>query len=153
VLTAQKATTSDILFPLLIPAVETGEPMSTREAVLAPNAPKPIGPYSQAIKANGFVFISGQVAFDPASGNIVSGGIEQQTEQVLKNLTAILAAAGSGWDKVVKTSVFLKNMSEFGLMNEVYGKFCKGAPPARSTVEVARLPKDVLVEIDVIALA
>ncbi|HKE31665.1 MAG TPA: RidA family protein [Candidatus Angelobacter sp.] len=125
----------------------------TREAVSTPNAPKAIGPYSQAIKANGFIFISGQVAFDPATGNLISGGIEQQTEQVMKNLAAILQAAGSGWDKVVKTTVFLKNMSEFGPMNEVYGKFCKNAPPARSTVEVARLPRDVSVEIDVIALA
>jgi 2-iminobutanoate/2-iminopropanoate deaminase len=125
----------------------------TREVVLSPNAPKPIGPYSQAIKANGFLFISGQVAFDPATGNLVAGGIEQQTEQVLKNLSAILTAAGSSWEKVVKTTVYLKNMSEFGQMNEVYGKFCKGAPPARSTVEVARLPKDVAVEIDIIAVA
>lgn len=124
----------------------------SREAVSTPNGPKAIGPYSQAIKANGFVFISGQVAFDPATGNLISGGIEQQTEQVMKNLSAILQAAGSGWDKVVKTTVFLKNMSEFGQMNEVYGKFCKNAPPARSTVEVARLPRDVSVEIDVIAL-
>ena len=125
----------------------------TREAVSTPNAPKAIGPYSQAIKANGFIFISGQVAFDPATGSLIPGGIEQQTEQVMKNLAAILQAAGSGWDKVVKTTVFLKNMSEFGQMNEVYGKFCKNAPPARSTVEVARLPRDVSVEIDVIALA
>jgi 2-iminobutanoate/2-iminopropanoate deaminase len=124
----------------------------TREVVSTPNAPGAIGPYSQAIKANGFVFISGQVPIDPATGTIVSGGIEQQTEQVLKNLAAILAAAGSSWEKVVKTTVFLKNMSEFGQMNEVYGKVCKNAPPARSTVEVARLPKDVSVEIDVIAL-
>lgn len=124
-----------------------------REAVSTPNAPKAIGPYSQAIKANGFVFVSGQVAFDPATGNLISGGIEQQTEQVMKNLSAILEAAGSGWDKVVKTSVFLKNMSEFAQMNEVYAKFFKSAPPARSTVEVARLPRDVSVEIDVIALA
>lgn len=123
-----------------------------REAVSTPNAPKAIGPYSQAIKANGFVFVSGQVAFDPATGNLISGGIEQQTEQVMKNLSAILQAAGSGWDKVVKTSVFLKNMSEFAQMNEVYAKFFKSAPPARSTVEVARLPRDVSVEIDVIAL-
>lgn len=123
-----------------------------REAVSSPNAPKAIGPYSQAIKANGFIFVSGQVAFDPATGNLISGGIEQQTEQVMKNLSAILQAAGSGWDKVVKTTVFLKNMSEFGQMNEVYGKFFKNAPPARSTVEVARLPRDVSVEIDVIAL-
>jgi len=125
----------------------------SREAISTPNAPKAIGPYSQAIKANGFVFVSGQVAFDPATGNLIAGGIEQQTEQVMKNLSAILQAAGSGWDKVVKTTVFLKNMSEFGQMNEVYGKFLKNAPPARSTVEVARLPRDVSVEIDVIALA
>jgi 2-iminobutanoate/2-iminopropanoate deaminase len=124
----------------------------SREALSTPNAPKAIGPYSQAIKANGFIFISGQVAFDPATGNLISGGIEQQTEQVMKNLSAILQAAGSGWDKVVKTTVFLKSMSEFGQMNEVYGRFCKNAPPARSTVEVARLPRDVSVEIDVIAL-
>jgi 2-iminobutanoate/2-iminopropanoate deaminase len=127
--------------------------MSTREAISTPNAPKAIGPYSQAIKANGFVFLSGQVAFDPATGNIISGGIDQQTEQVLKNLTAVLTAAGSSWEKVVKTTVYLKNMTEFAQMNEIYAKFCKGAPPARSTVEVARLPKDVSIEIDVIALA
>lgn len=124
----------------------------TREVVSTANAPKAIGPYSQAIKANGFVFLSGQVALDPATGNLVEGGIEQQTEQVLKNISAVLQAAGSSWEKVVKTTVFLKNMAEFGQMNEVYGKFCKGAPPARSTVEAARLPRDVSVEIDVIAL-
>jgi 2-iminobutanoate/2-iminopropanoate deaminase len=124
-----------------------------REAVSTSNAPKAIGPYSQAIKANGFVFISGQVALDPATGNVITGGIEQQTEQVMKNLSAILQAAGSGWEKVVRTTVYLKNMSEFAQMNEVYGKFHAAAPPARSTVEVARLPKDVLVMIDVIALA
>lgn len=124
-----------------------------REAVSTSNAPKAIGPYSQAIKANGFVFISGQVAFDPATGNLITGGIEQQTEQVMKNLSAILQAAGSGWDKVVKTTVYLKNMSEFTQMNEIYGRFHTAAPPARSTVEVARLPRDVSVEIDVIALA
>lgn len=125
----------------------------TRDAVSTPHAPKAIGPYSQAIKANGFVFISGQVAFDPATGNLISGDIEKQTEQVLKNLSAILQAAGSSWEKAVKATVFLKDMNEFGKMNEVYAKFCKGAPPARSTVEVARLPKDVAVEIDIIALA
>lgn len=124
-----------------------------REVVSTPNAPKAIGPYSQAIKANGFVFVSGQVAFDPFTGNLISGGIEQQTEQVMKNLSAILQAAGTGLDKVVKTTVFLKNMSEFAQMNEVYAKFFKSAPPARSTVEAARLPRDVSVEIDVIALA
>jgi 2-iminobutanoate/2-iminopropanoate deaminase len=124
----------------------------SREVVSTPNAPKAIGPYSQAIKANGFIFASGQVAFDPVTGNLISGGIEQQTEQVMKNISAVLQAAGSGWEKVVKATVFLKNMSEFGQMNEVYGKFCKNAPPARSTVEVARLPRDVSVEIEVIAL-
>ena len=124
----------------------------TREVVSTPNAPKAIGPYSQAIKANGFVFISGQVAIDPATNNLITGGIEAQTERVLMNLSAILQAAGTGLEKVVKTTVYLKNMSEFAAMNEVYGKFWKSAPPARATVEVARLPKDVLVEIDVIAL-
>ncbi len=99
------------------------------------------------------VFVSGQVAIDPATGNVISGGIAEQTERVLKNLQAILQAAGTGLEKVVKTTVYLKNMSEFAAMNEVYGKFWKSAPPARATVEVARLPKDVLVEIDVIALA
>jgi 2-iminobutanoate/2-iminopropanoate deaminase len=125
----------------------------SRDVISTPNAPKAIGPYSQAIKANGFVFISGQVAIDPATNNLIEGGIEAQTERVLMNLSAILQAAGSSWEKVLKTTVFLKNMSEFGQMNEVYGKVCKSAPPARSTVEVARLPKDVAVEIDVVALA
>ncbi|HLJ87958.1 MAG TPA: RidA family protein [Candidatus Angelobacter sp.] len=124
-----------------------------RQAVSTPNAPQAIGPYSQAIKANGLVFISGQVAFDPATGNLITGGIEQQTEQVMKNLSAILEASGSAWEKVVKTTVYLKNMSEFAQMNEVYAKFQHTAPPARATVEVARLPRDVSVEIDVIALA
>jgi 2-iminobutanoate/2-iminopropanoate deaminase len=128
-------------------------PMSfTREAVSTTNAPQAIGPYSQAIKANGFLFTSGQIALDPATNALITGGIVEQTEQVLKNLTAILQVAGSSWEKVVKTTVFLKDMGQFGQMNEVYGKVCKGAPPARSTVEVARLPKDVAVEIDLIAL-
>ena len=125
----------------------------SREVISTPNAPKAIGPYSQAIRANGFLFVSGQVCFDPATGNLISGGIQEQTEQVIKNLSAILQAAGSGLDRVVKTTVYLKNMSEFAQMNEVYGKFFPSAPPARSTVEVARIPKDVAVEIDVIALA
>jgi len=124
----------------------------TREAVSTTNAPQAIGPYSQAIKANGFLFTSGQIALDPATNALITGGIVEQTEQVLKNLTAILQVAGSSWEKVVKTTVFLKDMGQFGQMNEVYGKVCKGAPPARSTVEVARLPKDVAVEIDLIAL-
>ena len=124
-----------------------------REVIATDDGPKAIGPYSQAIKANGFVFVSGQVAFDPTTQQIIEGDVAAQTERVLKNLGAILKAAGSSLDQVVKAGVFLKNMSDFAAMNEVYGRFFTSAPPARSTVEVARLPKDVLVEIDVIALA
>lgn len=124
-----------------------------REVIATQDAPQAIGPYSQAIKAAGLVFCSGQIALDPSSGTVVAGNVAQQTERVLENLTAVLAAAGSGLDRVVKTTVFLKNMGDFAAMNEVYGRYFKNAPPARSTVEAARLPKDVLVEIDVIALA
>ena len=124
-----------------------------KEVISTKEGPQAIGPYSQAVKANGFVFVSGQVAFDPATQQLVNGDISVQTERVLKNLAAILKAAGSGMDKVVRASVFLKNMGDFTAMNEVYGRHFTSSPPARSTVEVARLPKDVLVEIDVIALA
>jgi len=124
-----------------------------REVISTNDGPKAIGPYSQAIKANGFVFISGQVAIDPANQQVVPGDVSVQTERVLKNLGGILKAAGSSMEKVVRSTVFLKNMGDFAAMNEVYGKHFTSAPPARSTVEVARLPKDVLVEIDVIALA
>ena len=124
-----------------------------REVISTKDGPQAIGPYSQAIKANGFVFVSGQVAIDPATQQVVSGDVAAQTERVMKNLSAILKAAGTGPEKVVRSTVFLKNMSDFGPMNEVYGRYFSSAPPARSTVEVARLPKDVLVEIDVIALA
>src|SRR5690348_5152822 len=124
-----------------------------REVISTSDGPKAIGPYSQAIKANGFIFVSGQVAFDPATQQIIEGDVSAQTERVLQNLSAILKAAGSSLEQVVKAGVFLKNMSDFAAMNEVYGRHFKNAPPARSTVEVARLPKDVLVEIDVIALA
>jgi 2-iminobutanoate/2-iminopropanoate deaminase len=123
-----------------------------RDIVASNEAPKAIGPYSQAVKANGFVFVSGQAAFDPATGQIIEGDVAAQTERVLKNIRAILQAAGSGMEKVVRAGVFLKNMNDFASMNEVYGKFWTEAPPARTTVEVARLPKDVLVEIDAIAL-
>ncbi len=123
-----------------------------RHVVSTPDAPKAIGPYSQAIRANGFVFVSGQVAIDPATQQVLNGDIAAQTERVLQNLAAILKAAGSGLDMVVRSTVFLKNMNDFAAMNEVYGKHFTSAPPARSTVEVARLPKDALVEIDVIAL-
>jgi len=124
-----------------------------REVISSKNAPQAIGPYSQAVKANGFVFVSGQVAFDPATQQIVQGDIAVQTDRVLKNLSAILEAAGSSMQKVVRCGVFLKDMDDFGAMNEVYGKYFPASPPARSTVEVARLPRDVRVEIDVIALA
>jgi len=124
-----------------------------REVISTKDAPQAIGPYSQAIRANGFVFVSGQIPTDPATQQIVVGDVAAQTERVLKNLAAILQAAGSGLDKVVRSTVYLKNMGDFGAMNEVYGRHFTSAPPARATVEVARLPKDVLVEIDVIALA
>lgn len=124
-----------------------------RDVIATKDAPQAIGPYSQAVKANGFIFTSGQIAFDPATNQIIQGDVAAQTERVLKNLEAILKAAGSGLERVVRTTVFLKNMSDFAAMNEVYGRFWKSAPPARSTVEVARLPRDVAVEIDVIALA
>jgi 2-iminobutanoate/2-iminopropanoate deaminase len=123
-----------------------------REVVSTSDAPKAIGPYSQAIKASGFVFVSGQVAIDPATQQVIAGDVAAQTERVLQNLSAILKEAGTGLDRVVRSTVFLKNMGDFAAMNEVYGKYFTVAPPARSTVEVARLPKDALVEIDVIAL-
>lgn len=123
-----------------------------REVVSTKDAPQAIGPYSQAIKANGFVFTSGQIAIDPATQQVVAGDVGAQTEQVLCNLSAVLEAAGSGLGKVVRSTVFLKDMNDFTAMNQVYGKYFTAAPPARSTVEVARLPKDVLVEIDVVAL-
>ncbi|MFZ3213598.1 MAG: RidA family protein [Terriglobales bacterium] len=124
-----------------------------REVIATKDAPQAIGPYSQAIKAAGLVFCSGQIALDPVSGTIVAGDVAEQTERALRNLAAVLAAAGSGLDRVVKTTVFLKSMGDFTAMNEVYASYFKTAPPARSTVEAARLPKDALVEIDVIALA
>ena len=124
-----------------------------REAISTNDGPKAIGPYSQAIKANGFVFVSGQLGIDPATQQVITGDVAAQTDRIMKNLAGILKAAGSGLDKVVRSTVFLKNMGDFGAMNEVYGKYFTSVPPARSTVEVARLPKDVAVEIDVIALS
>ena len=123
-----------------------------REIISTKDAPRAIGPYSPAIKANGFIFVSGQVAIDPATQQVITGDVAAQTDRVLRNLSEILEAAGSGLGKVVRCGVFLKNMNDFAAMNAVYGKYFSSAPPARSTVEVSRLPKDVLVEIDVIAL-
>jgi 2-iminobutanoate/2-iminopropanoate deaminase len=124
-----------------------------REVIATDHAPKAIGPYSQAIRAQGLIFTSGQVAIDPTTQQVIVGDVSAQTDRVLKNLAAILEASGSTLDKVLRCTVFLKNMTDFAVMNEVYGRYFTLAPPARSTVEVARLPKDVLVEIDVIALA
>ncbi|HEY1262539.1 MAG TPA: RidA family protein [Terriglobales bacterium] len=124
-----------------------------REVISTKDAPQAIGPYSQAIKANGFVFVSGQVAIDPATQQVIQGDVAAQTERVLKNLAAILQASGSRLEQVVRSTVFLKSMGDFAAMNEVYGKYFRSSPPARSTIEAARLPRDVLVEIDVIALA
>lgn len=123
-----------------------------KERVQTESAPKAIGPYSQAIKANGMLFASGQVPLDPATGELVQGSIAEQTERVFENLKAVLEEAGSSLDKVVKTTVFLADLSDFAEMNGAYAKYFAEAPPARSTVEVSRLPKDARIEIDLIAL-
>lgn len=124
-----------------------------RQIVQTKQAPDAIGPYSQAVIANGFVFTSGQIPIDPATGQFVAGGIAEQTQQVLKNLTAVLEAAGTGMQQVVKTTVYLADMQDFTAMNEVYARFFGAEPPARSTVQAAGLPRDARVEIDVVALA
>ena len=122
-----------------------------KEVVLSDHGPKPIGPYSQAIKVNGLVFVSGQISIDPKTNEFVPGDIRAQTERTLENVKGIVEAAGSKLSHVIKTTVFLKNMSDFAAMNETYARYFSAAPPARSTVEVARLPKDALVEMEVIA--
>ena len=122
-----------------------------KDIVLTEKGPKPIGPYSQAVKSNGFLFASGQVALDPRNNEFLGGDIRQQTERAMENIKAVVEAAGSNLHHVVKTTVFLKDMNDFAAMNEAYGKYFTAAPPARSTVQVARLPKDALVEIEVIA--
>ena len=123
-----------------------------RQRIQTENAPAAIGPYSQAIKANGFVFVSGQIPIDPQTGEFVAGGIAEQTARVLKNLTAVLEAAGSSLEQVVKTTVFLADMKEFSGMNEVYATFFPNPPPARATVAAAGLPRDARVEIEAVAL-
>jgi 2-iminobutanoate/2-iminopropanoate deaminase len=122
-----------------------------REAVSADGAPKAIGPYSQAIRAGSLLFLSGQIPIDPATGQMVEGGIAQQTHQVFKNLSAILAAAGASFDHVVRTTVYLADMNDFAAMNEVYGTYFSSPAPARATVQAARLPRDARVEVDLIA--
>ncbi|KAJ3034260.1 2-iminobutanoate/2-iminopropanoate deaminase [Rhizophlyctis rosea] len=126
--------------------------MTTLTHVNTKKAPEAIGPYSQAVIANGFVYTAGQIAFDPATMQIVQGDVQVQTDRVLNNLRAVLEEAGSSFDKVVKTTVFLKDMGDFSKVNEIYAKHFGDARPARSAVEVARLPRDVLVEIEAVAL-
>ena len=124
-----------------------------KSVIFTKDAPNPIGPYNQGIIAQGkMLFVAGQVPIDPKTGQVIDGDIKIQTRRVMENLRAILQEAGTGFQSVVKTTVFLKDMNEFGGMNEIYGEFFRELPPARSTVEVARLPRDVRVEIDVIAL-
>lgn len=124
-----------------------------RQVIATDTAPKAIGPYSQAVRSAGLLFLAGQIPLDPATGQLVEGDIAKQTERVLENIKSILAAAGSSLDRVVKTTVFLKDINDFAAMNEVYGRYFGQNPPARSTVEAARLPRDARVEIDAIALA
>jgi len=123
-----------------------------KEIISSPQVPKPAGPYSPGIRANGLVFISGQIPVDPQTGELVGGGIQEQTARVLENLKTVLQAAGLSLDDVVKTTVFLQNLSDFGQMNEVYGKYFSANPPARSTIEVSRLPRDCKIEVEAIAL-
>ena len=126
--------------------------MTVREIISTDKAPRAIGPYSQAVRAGGFVFASGQIPIDPATGEVVAGGVAEQTDQVLRNVSAVLEAAGTRLDRVVKTTVFLADMNDFIAMNEVYGRFFGEQPPARATVQAARLPRDAKVEIEAIAM-
>jgi 2-iminobutanoate/2-iminopropanoate deaminase len=125
---------------------------TVRQIIQTDNAPRAIGPYSQAVVAGGFVFASGQIPLDPQTGEFVAGGVAEQTEQVMRNLTAVMEAAGTSLERVVKTTVFLADMNDFAAMNEVYGRYFSERPPARATVEAARLPRDARVEIEAIAL-
>jgi 2-iminobutanoate/2-iminopropanoate deaminase len=123
-----------------------------RQAISAPDAPKAIGPYSSAIKAGHLLFISGQIPLDPSTGTLITGDISEQTDRVMRNLEALLRAGGAGFEHVVRTTVFLSDLNEFAAMNDVYGRYVVDPPPARATVQVARLPRDVKVEIDAIAV-
>jgi 2-iminobutanoate/2-iminopropanoate deaminase len=126
--------------------------MQSKNVIKTDNAPKAIGPYSQAIEAKGFVFVSGQIPLDPGTGNIITGDIREQTKRVMENGKAILAAAGCGMDRIVKATIYLKDIGDFSAVNEVYGGYFPADAPARATVEVSRLPKEVAVEIDFIAI-
>lgn len=125
--------------------------MTNKEIIGTAHAPAAIGPYSQAVRWNGMVFCSGQIPLDPATGQLVEGGIQKQTARVLDNLKAVLEAGGASLDSVLKTTVFMKDLGEFAAMNEVYARYFTGNPPARATVEAARLPRDVRVEIECVA--
>jgi len=124
----------------------------SREVISTDKAPAAIGPYSQGIRANGFIFFSGQIPLDPFSGEVVPGGIAAQTEMVMNNIEALLTASGIGFENVVKTTIFLTSLADFTVVNEIYGRRFTGDPPARSTVEVKALPKGVAIEIEVIAV-
>jgi 2-iminobutanoate/2-iminopropanoate deaminase len=137
----------------LFEALKKRSSVTVRQIIETGEAPKAIGPYSQAVAAGGLVFASGQIPLDPSTGEFVEGGVAEQTEQVLRNLSKVLEAAGTSLAQVVKTTVFLADMGDFAAMNEVYGRYFREEPPARSTVQAARLPRDARVEIDVIALA
>ena len=126
--------------------------MTAKNVIKTDNAPKAIGPYSQAVEANGFVFVSGQIPLDPKTGNLVTGDIREQTKRVMENGKVILAAAGCAMSDVVKSTIYLKNMGDFASVNEIYGSYFPVDPPARATVEVSRLPKDVAVVMDFIAM-
>ncbi len=122
-----------------------------KKIINTPNAPAPVGPYSQAVEAAGFLFCSGQIALDPKTNNVVSGGVKEQTEQIIKNIQAVLSAAGLGLQNIVKSTIFLTDMADFAVVNEIYGQAFKENPPARSTIGVKALPKGVTVEIEVLA--
>ena len=127
--------------------------LTVKQIIATDRAPRAIGPYSQAVRAGNLVFASGQIPIDPATGEIVAGGVAEQTEQVLRNLTSVFAAAGVELNQIVKTTVFLADMEDFAAMNEVYGRFFGEQPPARATVQAARLPRDAKVEIEAIAVS
>ena len=132
--------------------VEIESMPAVKDIIATDRAPRAIGPYSQAVRAGDLVFASGQIPIDPATGEFVAGGVAEQTEQVLRNLTAVFEAAGVGMNQIVKTTVFLADMDDFTAMNEVYGRFFSVEPPARATVQAARLPRDARVEIEAIAV-
>lgn len=135
-----------------LPAISDASDKSKKKAVETTDAPKAIGPYSQAVVADDFVFLAGQIGIDPKTGNLVEGGIEAETEQVLKNIEAVLKASKSDFDNVVKATIFLADINDFAKVNEIYGRYFKQPFPARSTVQAAKLPRDARIEIEVTAL-